>query len=357
MFEELARKEKRREELEKLLSDPDVVSKSELYKKYAKEHAALTGIVARYREYKKIEEEIVDTRKILSLREDPDLAVLAESELEELKKKRDLMAKELEDRMYTEDPDSDKNIIIEIRAGTGGIEAALFAADLYRMYTKYAAKKDCRTEILSSSLSVRNGYKEVIFSISGKNAYRFFKYESGAHRVQRVPVTETSGRIHTSAVTVAVLPEAEDVEVDIKPEDLRIDVYRAGGRGGQHVNVTDSAVRITHVPSGLVVSCQDERSQHKNKAKAMRVLNARLFDKLKSEQQAKLTQDRKKQVGSGDRSEKIRTYNFPDRRVTDHRINLTLHKLPQIMEGNLDEIVESLRNEEKKLRLGKNSTG
>ncbi len=353
MFEELTKKEKRLEELEKLLSTSDIVSKSELYQKYAKEHSELAGPVAKYREYKRIEKEIVEIRGVLSQPHDPDFTKLAESELEELEEKRDSMTKELEDLVYVEDTDSDKDIIIEIRAGTGGTEAALFAAVLHRMYAKYAARKGFKVEILSSSLSEKKGFKEVVFSVSGKGAYRSFKYESGTHRVQRVPATEASGRIHTSAATVAVLPEAEDVEVNIKSDDLKIDVFRAGGRGGQHVNVTDSAVRITHIPSGLVVSCQDERSQHRNKAKAMRVLKARLFDKLKSEQQAKLTQDRKKQIGSGDRSEKIRTYNFPDRRVTDHRINLTLYRLPEIMEGDLDEIVRNLRDAERKLKLGK----
>lgn len=355
IFEELSKKEKQLEKLEELLSDPKIVSKSELYQyqKYAKEHAELAGSVAKYREYKKIEKELKEIENVLSSRHDPDFVELAKSELEELKRKRDSIVRELEDLLYVEEGESDKDTIVEIRAGTGGIEAALFAVDLYRMYTKYAAKKNWKSEILSSSLSEKNGFKEVIFSVVGKGAYRCFKYESGTHRVQRVPVTETLGRIHTSAVTVAVLAEAEDIEVNIKPDDLKMEVFRAGGRGGQHVNVTDSAVRITHIPSGIVASCQDERSQHKNRAKAMRVLKARLYDRLKQEQQAKISQDRKKQIGSGDRSEKIRTYNFPDRRVTDHRINLTLYKLPEIMEGDLDELIENLKEVERRLRLGK----
>jgi len=353
MFEELDSKEKRLEELEKLLCDPEVVSKSELYKKYAVEHAELLRTISKYREFKKVEKEIRDLRDETEHRHDPEFAELVKSELEELKTKKGNLLKELEDILYVEEPEGDKNIIVEIRAGTGGVEAALFAADLYRMYTKYAARKSWRTEILSSSYSEKDGFKEVIFSVVGKGAYRFFKYESGTHRVQRVPVTEASGRIHTSAITVAVLPEVEDVEINIKPEDLKIDVFRAGGRGGQHVNVTDSAVRITHMPTMLVVSCQDERSQYKNKSKAMRVLKARLYDKLKQEQHAKITKDRKKQVGSGDRSEKIRTYNYPDRRVTDHRINLTIHRLPEIMEGDLDELIEKLRETERNLKLGK----
>jgi peptide chain release factor 1 len=353
MFEELKAKEKRLEELEKVLSDPDVVSKGELYQKYAKEHSKLLRIVSKYREYRILEKEIREIKNVLTSRHDPDFVELAESELDGLQKKIEAVTRELEDFLYVQDPDSDKNIIIEIRAGTGGVEASLFAANLYRMYSKYAARMNWKTEILSSSTSEKSGFKEVIFSVAGKEVYSSFKFESGTHRVQRVPETEASGRIHTSAVTVAVLPEAEDVEVNIKSEDLKIDVFRAGGRGGQHVNVTDSAVRITHIPSGLVVSCQDERSQHKNKAKAMRVLKARLFDKLKSEQHAKITKDRKKQVGSGDRSEKIRTYNYPDRRVTDHRINLTLYRLPQIMDGDIDELINSLKEAERKLKLGK----
>lgn len=353
MFEELKKKEARLEELEKLLSDPNVISKSELYQKYAKEYSGVAEAVSKYREYKKIEKDIRDLEGELSLRHDPEFDELASAELDELKKKEGLIVRELEDFLYVGNEEIDRNIIVEIRAGTGGIEAALFAADLYRMYTKYAARKGWNVEILSTSYSEKNGFKEVVFSIAGKGAYKFFQYESGTHRVQRVPVTEASGRIHTSAVTVAVLPEAEDVEVNIKPEDLKIDVFRAGGRGGQHVNVTDSAVRITHLATNLVVSCQDERSQHKNKAKAMRVLKARLYDKLKQEQQSKITQDRKKQVGSGDRSEKIRTYNYPDRRVTDHRINLTLYKLPEIIDGDLDELIENLREAERRLKLGR----
>lgn len=355
MFEELNKKEKRLEELESFLSEEKVVSKKDLYRKYAKEHSELERVIEKYRKYKKVEREIKDLQNELLLPHDSDFIALAKSELDELRKKSDVILKELEEMLHAEDVESDKGIIMEIRAGTGGIEAALFAADLYRMYVKYAARKNWKTEILSSSISEKNGFKEIIFSVSGKGAYSYLKFESGTHRVQRVPVTEAMGRIHTSAATVAVLPEAEDVEVNIKGDDLKIDVFRAGGRGGQHVNVTDSAVRITHIPSGLVVSCQDERSQHKNKAKAMRVLKARVLDKLKSEQQAKITQDRKKQIGSGDRSEKIRTYNFPDRRVTDHRINLALYKLPEIIDGDLDELIENLKKAERNLRSEKSN--
>ncbi|MDP3789300.1 MAG: peptide chain release factor 1 [Candidatus Omnitrophota bacterium] len=353
MFDEILKKEVRLKELESLISDPDVISRTELYQKYAKEHSEISEIVKKYHDYKKVEKEIGEVMHVLSAKHDPDFMELAESELSELKSRKEVLIRDIEDMMCEKDPDSDKGIIMEIRAGTGGVEASLFAAELYRMYARYATKKGWKTETLSSSMSEKNGFKEVVFSVSGRGVYSFFKYESGTHRVQRVPDTEASGRIHTSAVTVAVLPEAEDVEVNLKQEDLKIDVYRSGGHGGQSVNTTDSAVRITHLPTGLVVICQDERSQHKNKVKAMRVLNARLFDKIKSEQQARITKDRKKQVGSGDRSEKIRTYNFPDRRITDHRINLTLYRLPEIMEGDLDELIAGLKDAERKLRLGK----
>ncbi len=355
MFDGIIKKEIRLKELEALISDPDVISKTDLYQKYAKEHAEISEMVDKYREYKKVEKEIQDVMHVLSSKYDPDFVELAEAELSELDARKKSLIRDMEDMMSEKDPDSGKNVIVEIRAGTGGIEASFFAAELYRMYAKYAARKGWKAEILSSSMSEKSGFKEVIFSVSGKAVYDVFKYESGTHRVQRVPATESSGRIHTSAVTVAVLPEAEDVEVNIKPDDLKIDVFRSGGHGGQSVNTTDSAVRITHLPTGLVVICQDERSQYKNKVKAMRVLNARLFDKIKSEQQAIITRDRKKQVGSGDRSEKIRTYNFPDRRVTDHRINLTLYRLPEIMEGDLDEMVAGLKDAERKLRLGGNA--
>ncbi|MFH0839661.1 MAG: peptide chain release factor 1 [Candidatus Omnitrophota bacterium] len=353
MFEEINKKEVRLKELEALLSDPEVIRKAEIYQKYAKEHAEIFEAVSKYREFQKLTKEIEDVKHVLSVKHDPDFTELAEAELSELDSKKESLVRELEDIVYVKDPDSDKDIIVEIRAGTGGIEASLFAAELYRMYARYAAKRGWKAEILSSSLSEKSGFKEVVFSVTGGSVYGFMKYESGTHRVQRVPETEASGRIHTSAVTVAVFPEAEEVEVDIKSEDLKIDVYRSGGHGGQSVNTTDSAVRITHLPSGLVVTCQDERSQHKNKTKAMRVLRTRLFDRIKSEREAKITKDRKKQVGSGDRSEKIRTYNFPDRRVTDHRINLTLHRLPEIMEGDLDELIAGLKDAERRLRLGK----
>ncbi|MDB4349717.1 peptide chain release factor 1 [Omnitrophica bacterium] len=354
MFENLKEKKARYLELQKLISDPEVIQNNILYQKYAKELSRLSGLVEKYEEYLRLSSELEAIIEDLQETEhDKEYIELAEKEEQELKARLDELTKELEDSLLEGEEEADRDVIMEIRAGTGGIEAGLFAQNLFRMYSKYAAKHGWKIEPISASLTDKGGYKEVIFSISGRNVYGKMRYESGTHRVQRVPETEASGRIHTSAATVAVLAEAEEVEVEVKTEDLRIDVFRAGGRGGQHVNVTDSAVRITHLPTGLVVSCQDERSQHKNKSKAMKVLRARLFDRYKQEQQKKISQDRKKQVGSGDRSEKIRTYNYPDRRVTDHRIGLTLHKLEAIMEGDLDEIINALKEEDKKIKLGK----
>lgn len=353
MFSELEHKKKRYEELHNLLSDPAVIADSQLYQKYAKEMSGLKDAVAKYDEYLKIIKHIEESELILKSKgQSKDLIDLAREELAALAKKKGLLEDELIS-MLTKDPDEEKNIIMEIRAGTGGLEASLFAADLFRMYSKYAANKGWKIEVLNSNITEKNGFKEVVFSVAGKGVYGHMKYESGTHRVQRVPVTEASGRIHTSAATVAVLPEAEEVDIEINPKDLEIDVFRAGGRGGQHVNVTDSAVRITHVPTGLVVTCQDERSQHKNKAKAMRVLRTRLMEKMISEQATKRSETRKIQVGSGDRSEKIRTYNFPENRVTDHRIGLTLHSLSNILEGNLDDLTAALKQADRKLKMGK----
>ena len=354
MFENLKDKRDRYIELQKLISDPKVIQNNTLYQKYAKELSGLTTIAARYEEYAKVSTELEQIEKELQDKNhDEEYLELAEREREDLKVRLSQIVVDLEGMLFEEDDNTTRDIIMEIRAGTGGIEAGLFTANLFRMYSKYAARKGWKIEAISLNLTEKGGYKEAIFSVSGRNVYGNMKFESGTHRVQRVPETEASGRIHTSAATVAVMPEAEEVEVDINPKDLRIDVFRAGGRGGQHVNVTDSAVRITHIPSGLIVSCQDERSQHKNKSKAMRVLRARLLDKYKQDQHQKRADDRKKQVGTGDRSEKIRTYNFPDRRVTDHRIGLTLHKLESILEGDLDEIINALKQEEKAKRLGK----
>ena len=352
MFKELEEKLRRFEELHKLVADPKVISNPREYKKYAKELSSLQKVVSGYNEYKKASDEISSLEKVIEEKSDgEEFLKLAEEELALLKSKKQALEKELNERLTEKKEDVTRNIIMEIRQGTGGIEASLFAQDLFRMYSRYAAKRGWKIEVMSTSLTEKAGFKEIIFSVSGENTYARLKYESGTHRVQRVPLTESSGRIHTSAATVAVLPEAEDVDVEIKPPDLKIDVFRAGGKGGQHVNVTDSAVRITHLPSGLVVSCQDERSQHKNKAKAMRVLRARLLDKTRRDRQKKISADRKIQIGSGDRSEKIRTYNFPGRRVTDHRIRLTIHKLESILDGELDAVIDPLVEADRKTRI------
>ncbi|MFH1847854.1 MAG: peptide chain release factor 1 [Candidatus Omnitrophota bacterium] len=356
MFKDIDKKKARFEELQGLVSDPKVLSDPNLYRKYAKELAELTRIINLHRDYEKLVSEIRQMETVLEKRHDheDDYVELAASELDELRAKKAGLEKHIEEMILdAQDTLKDKNIIVEIRAGTGGLEAGLFAADLFRMYSKYASKKGWKLELLSSNVSEKGGFKEVIFSLAGSRVYDVLRFESGTHRVQRVPETEASGRIHTSAATVAVLPDIDDVEIDIKTEDLKIDTFRAGGRGGQHVNVTDSAVRVTHIPTGLVVSCQDERSQYKNKTKAMRVLRARLFDFFSRQQQDKISKDRKKQVGSGDRSEKIRTYNFPDRRLTDHRIGFTVHNLEAILDGGLDELIAALQEADRKMRLGK----
>lgn len=352
MFEKLDSLLKRYEEIQRLLTDNEVVSDRDRCQKLAKEFSALKDMAAKYKEYKKIVSEIGDTRKMLEKESHSELVEMARGEIEVLEKKKKTLEIGLEEAVLEEDVDAGKDIIMEIRAGTGGAEAALFAGDLFRMYSKYAARCGWKIEIMDSHIAEAGGFKEVIFSVKGSDVYKRLRYESGIHRVQRVPATESSGRIHTSAVTVAVLPEAEDVDVQINPQDLKIDTFRAGGAGGQHVNVTDSAVRITHIPTSTIVQCQNERSQHKNKAAAMKVLKARVLDKLRRAQQVKTASDRKNQVGTGDRSEKIRTYNFPDRRVTDHRIGLTLHKLDRVMEGEIDEVVEALLQSERKLKLG-----
>ncbi len=352
MFEKLEARLRRYDEIHQLMADGGVVSDRDKYQKLAKELSVLEDTVARYREYKKILLEINDAKKIVEKETHLELVEMAKAEIDELGEKKKTLEIELEETMLEDDPDAGKDIIMEIRAGTGGAEASLFAGDLFRMYSRYAARCGWKIDVMDSHIAEAGGFKEVIFSIKGRDVYKRLKYERGVHRVQRVPVTESSGRIHTSAVTVAVLPEAEDVDMEINPQDLKIDTYRAGGAGGQHVNVTDSAVRITHIPTGTIVQCQNERSQHKNKAAAMKVLKARVLDKLKMEQQKKTASDRKNQVGTGDRSEKIRTYNFPDRRVTDHRIGFTIHKLDRVMEGEIDEIIGALMQTERKLKLG-----
>ena len=343
MFHKLNQVEKRYEELNNLLSDPEVISDQAKYREYAKTQSELEKIVVHYREYKETERRIEEAKQIIRHEsEDQELRELARMEMDELEARKDDLETQLKLLLLPKDPNDDKNIILEIRAGTGGEEAGLFAADLARMYTRYAERKGWKTEVMSSHPVGVGGFKEIILGIQGEKVYSYLKYEMGVHRVQRVPVTESSGRIHTSAVTVAVLPEAEEVDVEIKSDDIRIDIFRATGHGGQSVNTTDSAVRITHLPTGLVVSCQDEKSQHKNKAKGLRVLRARLLKKYQEEQHDQIAQDRRSQIGSGDRSEKIRTYNFPQSRITDHRIGLTLYKLESILSGDLDELIESL---------------
>ena len=328
-------------EVEGLLSDPTVVNDQNRYRALTKEHAELVDVVGSYERYCQIRQEITGSQELLK-DPDPDVREMANAEVADLESEKNALEAQLKLMLLPKDPNDTRNVILEVRAGTGGDEAALFAGDLFRMYTRYAENQGWKVELLSSAESEAGGFKEVIAMITGKGAYSRFKYESGTHRVQRVPETEAQGRIHTSACTVAVLPEAEDVEIDIDPTDLRIDLFRASGAGGQHVNKTESAVRITHVPTGVVVSCQDEKSQHKNKAKAMKVLQSRLLDAMQAEQQAKTAADRKSQVGSGDRSERIRTYNFPQGRCTDHRVGLTLYKLEAIMQGDLDEVIETL---------------
>lgn len=341
MIEKLAEVEKRYEQLEQMLSDPQLLSQQKEYSRVAKERAELEELVSCYREWKRTEQEIEENRELLK-EKDEALRELAKEELSTLREKKEELESRVKILLLPKDPNDNKNVILEIRAGTGGEEAALFAAALFRMYSRYAESRRWRVEVMSSNPTGLGGFKEIITLIEGRGAYSRLKFEGGVHRVQRVPATEASGRIHTSAVTVAVLPEADEVEVEIDPKDLRIDVFRSSGPGGQSVNTTDSAVRVTHLPTGLVVSCQDEKSQHKNKAKGLKILRARLLEKKQQEQRSEIAATRRLMVGSGDRSERIRTYNFPQGRVTDHRINLTLYKLDRIVEGELDEVVEAL---------------
>lgn len=341
MFAKVKEIEERYNELENALGQPEVIRDQKAYQTYAKERSILVPIVVSFRKLKSIQDEIASNQSLLS-DPDPEIRHLAKEEIEALGVSLSKIERNLKILLIPKDPNDDKNILLEIRAGTGGEEAALFAADLFRMYSRYAEVKGWKTEILGKHITGIGGLKEIIILVEGEMVFSRLKYESGAHRVQRVPETETQGRIHTSAVTVAVLLEAEEIDVEINPEDLRIDVYRSSGPGGQHVNKTASAVRITHFPSGLVVTCQDEKSQHKNKAKAMKVLRSRLLDLETAQQQSKISEERRTMVGSGDRSERIRTYNFPQGRVTDHRLGLTLYKLETLLQGELDLVIEPL---------------
>lgn len=341
--EKLNSYKKELEELQKTLSDPSIINDTNRYKALRRRYKELEEICSEWDNYQKLEKQLVDTNSFLQTESDPELEALAKEELEELKNKFQTSEEKIRELLIPQDPNDHKNAIVEIRAGTGGEEAALFAADLFRMYSYYAEKKGWQIQVLSANETELGGYKEIVFLLTGDDVYGHMRFESGVHRVQRIPVTESNGRIHTSAVTVAVLPEAEDIDIDIDEKDLRIDVYRSTGHGGQSVNTTDSAVRITHIPTGIVVTCQDEKSQIKNKAKALKVLRSRLLDAEISRQEQEIARSRKAQVGTGDRSAKIRTYNFPQSRVTDHRINLTSYDLESFMNGEIDDFIQALR--------------
>ncbi len=350
MFNKLNAVADKYDELEALLSDPDVMADIEKWQRYTREHAALTPIVTAYRDYQAALLTIAEDKALLD-EADSEMKQLLEEEIAAQEERRDQLAQELPILLLPRDPNDDKNVIVEIRGGVGGEEAALFAATLFRMYARYAERQGWKTEILSSNPTEIGGFKEISFLVNGDGAYSRLKYESGTHRVQRIPVTESGGRIHTSAVTVAVLPEAEEVEVTVDPNDLRIDTYCASGAGGQYVNRTETAIRITHLPTGIVVQCQDEKSQLKNREKAMKVLRARLYDRAQQERADAVAADRRSQVGSGDRSERIRTYNFPQGRVTDHRIGLTLYKIDAVLDGELDELLSALITADQAERL------
>ena len=351
MLDKLASLEERYEELGNLIGDPEVMADLGRWQQYVKSHSELTDVVGVYLDYKKVMKEIQDAKTLLNEDLEGDMREMAQAELDELVERKVGLEQRLKVLLLPRDPNDEKNVILEIRAGTGGEEAALFAADMFRMYSRYAERQGWKTEMMNANYTDIGGFKEIIFLIEGKGAFSRLKFESGVHRVQRIPSTESGGRIHTSAATVAVMPEAEEVEVDIDPNDLRIDVFCASGHGGQSVNTTQSAVRITHIPSGIVVSMQDEKSQHKNKDKAMKVLRARLLDRAQEEHQQKMASTRRSMVGTGDRSERIRTYNFPQNRVTDHRVGLTLHRLDAVLEGALDEILDTLITTDQAERL------
>lgn len=351
MLDKLKALEERFEFISEKISDPEVIADHDTWRDYCKEHSDLSPIIDEYRIYEKALSTISDDKEMLETNEDKELEEMLKEELADAEKKAAESEEKLKILLIPKDPNDEKNVIMEIRGGTGGEEAALFAADLMRMYSMYAESHGWNIEILNSNPTELGGYKEISFLVNGKGAYSRLKYESGVHRVQRVPETESSGRIHTSAVTVAVLPEVEEVEFEINKNDLRIDVFRAGGPGGQCVNTTDSAVRITHIPTGIVVSCQDEKSQLQNKEKAMKILRSRIYEAMEAERNKEIADARKSQVGSGDRSERIRTYNFPQSRVTDHRINMTIYKLDQFLNGDLDEIIDALITSDRAAKL------
>ena len=342
LFDKLRQIEERSQEIARALSDPAIFTQQAEYARLRKEHAESQEVVERFTEYREVLKRVSEARHILAEGGDRELLDMAQAEIDELGVRQSALEEALTRLVLPRDPNADKNVFVEIRAGAGGDEAALFAGDLARMYTKYAERQRWKVETMAANPTGQGGYREVVFFVQGRGAWSRLKFERGVHRVQRVPVTESSGRIHTSTVTVAVLPEAEDVDIKVEDKDVRVDVYRSSGPGGQGVNTTDSAVRLTHIPTGMVVTCQDERSQIKNRAKAMRVLKARLLERAQEEQAAAIAADRKSQVGTGERSERIRTYNFPQTRVTDHRIGVTLHRLPQVLEGDLDELIEAL---------------
>ncbi|MEC3658531.1 peptide chain release factor 1 [Bacillus velezensis] len=351
MLDRLQSIEQRYEKLNELLSDPEVVNDPKKLREYSKEQSDIQETVEVYRQYRDASEQLADAKAMLEEKLDADMRDMVKEEISELQGETETLSERLKVLLIPKDPNDDKNVIMEIRGAAGGEEAALFAGNLYRMYSRYAEIQGWKTEVMEANVTGTGGYKEIIFMITGKGAYSKLKYENGAHRVQRVPETESGGRIHTSTATVACLPEAEEVEVDIHEKDIRVDTFASSGPGGQSVNTTMSAVRLTHLPTGVVVSCQDEKSQIKNKEKAMKVLRARIYDKFQQEAQAEYDQTRKSAVGSGDRSERIRTYNFPQNRVTDHRIGLTIQKLDQILEGKLDEVVEALIVEDQSSKL------
>ncbi|MEG1003609.1 peptide chain release factor 1 [Clostridium sp.] len=342
LLDKLAFIENKYDELSVKISDPSIMANQNEWRKLCKEHADLEIIVAAYKEYKKVIEELQDNKEMLEIESDREMKEMLHEDINALKDREDELEKEIQILLLPKDPNDDKNVFVEIRAGAGGDEAALFAANLFRMYTRYAENNRWKVELMSTNETGIGGFKEVVFMIKGSGAYSKLKYESGVHRVQRVPDTESSGRIHTSTATVAVLPEVDDVEVEINDKDIKFDVFRASGNGGQCVNTTDSAVRLTHLPTGIVISCQDEKSQLKNKDKAMKVLRSRLFDLAEAERAAGIAEDRKSQVGTGDRSERIRTYNYPQGRMTDHRIGLTLYKLESFLDGDIDEVINAL---------------